>query len=305
MDENNQVNFIAIEGVIGAGKTSLAKKIKERLKAELILEQFDVNPFLEKFYGDRKRYAFQTQMFFLINRYKQQQELNQENLFTEFLVSDYLFEKDRIFAYLNLNGEELKLYESIFPLLSRNLRKPDLVIYLQSGVERLMYNIKKRSRKIERNLTRSYIEELSDAYNHFFFRYTTTPLLIVNSTDIDFVSSDSKSVPEGLKIEVRDQNGKVMSSTNTDKNGIFRFKNTLNRSQEGRLKMIMEFIFYVVLFYIIIKSLNALVRWWNTPGMKKKQTTNQGESNSSYSKYKDVEEAEFTEIKTDHKKEKA
>ena len=169
MNETNQVNFIAIEGVIGAGKTSLAKKIKEKLNAELILEQFDVNPFLEKFYGDRKRYAFQTQMFFLINRYKQQQELNQENLFTEFLVSDYLFEKDRIFAYLNLNGEELKLYESIFPLLSRNLRKPDLVIYLQSGVERLMYNIKKRSRKIERNLTRSYIEELSDAYNHFFF----------------------------------------------------------------------------------------------------------------------------------------
>ncbi len=191
MDENKQVNFIAIEGVIGAGKTSLAKKIKEKLDAELILEQFDVNPFLEKFYGDRKRYAFQTQMFFLINRYKQQQELNQENLFTQFLVSDYLFEKDRIFAYLNLNGEELKLYESIFPLLSRNLRKPDLVIYLQSGVERLMYNIKKRSRKIERNLTRNYIEELSDAYNHFFFRYTTTPLLIVNSTEIDFVNSEN------------------------------------------------------------------------------------------------------------------
>ena len=89
MDENNQVNFIAIEGVIGVGKTSLAKKIKERLDAELILEQFEANPFLEKFYGDRKRYAFQTQMFFLINRYKQQQELNQENLFTQFLVSDY------------------------------------------------------------------------------------------------------------------------------------------------------------------------------------------------------------------------
>lgn len=190
MDENNQVNFIAIEGVIGAGKTSLAKKIRERLNAELILEQFEANPFLEKFYGDRKRYAFQTQMFFLINRYKQQQELNQENLFTQFLVSDYLFEKDKIFAYLNLNGEELKLYESIFPLLSRNLRKPDLVIYLQSGAERLMLNIRKRSRKIERNLTRSYIEELSEAYNHFFFRYTATPLLIVNSTDIDFVNSE-------------------------------------------------------------------------------------------------------------------
>jgi deoxyadenosine/deoxycytidine kinase len=191
LDEKKQVNFIAIEGVIGAGKTSLARKIKERLNAELVLEQFEANPFLEKFYTDRKRYAFQTQMFFLINRYKQQQELNQENLFTEFHVSDYVFEKDRIFAYLNLNGEELKLYESIFPLLSRNLRKPDLVIYLQSGVERLMYNIKKRSRKIERNLTRSYIEELSEAYNHFFFRYTATPLLIVNSTEIDFVRSEA------------------------------------------------------------------------------------------------------------------
>jgi len=190
LDENKKVRFIAIEGVIGAGKTSLAKKLKEKLNAELILEQFEVNPFLEKFYGDRKRYAFQTQMFFLINRYKQQQELNQENLFTEFLVSDYVFEKDRIFAYLNLNGEELKLYENIFPLLSRNLRNPDLVIYLQSGVERLMYNIKKRSRKIEKNLTKNYIEELSEAYNHFFFRYTTTPLLIVNSTEIDFVNSE-------------------------------------------------------------------------------------------------------------------
>jgi len=191
LDKKKQVNFIAIEGVIGAGKTSLARKIKERLNAELVLEQFEANPFLEKFYAERKRYAFQTQMFFLINRYKQQQELNQENLFTEFHVSDYVFEKDRIFAYLNLNGEELKLYESIFPLLSRNLRKPDLVIYLQSGVDRLMYNIKKRSRKIERNLTRSYIEELSEAYNHFFFRYTTTPLLIVNSTEIDFVRSEA------------------------------------------------------------------------------------------------------------------
>jgi deoxyadenosine/deoxycytidine kinase len=146
---------------------------------------------LEKFYSDRRRYAFQTQMFFLINRYKQLQELNQENLFTEYIVSDYLFEKDKIFAYLNLNGEELKLYESIFPLLERNLRKPDLVVFLQSGVERLMYNIKKRSRKVERNLTLNYIEELSEAYNHFFFRYNETPLLIVNSTEIDFVNSEN------------------------------------------------------------------------------------------------------------------
>ena len=185
---NSKTSFIVVEGVIGAGKTSLAKKIKERLNSKLILEQFDVNPFLERFYVDRSRYAFQTQMFFLVNRYKQQEELLQEELFTEHIVSDYSFEKDRIFAYLNLSGEELKLYEGLYPLLARNLRKPDLVVFLQSSVDKLMYNIKKRHRKIERALTRSYIEELSEAYNHFFFRYNTTPLLIVNSSEIDFVN---------------------------------------------------------------------------------------------------------------------
>jgi deoxyadenosine/deoxycytidine kinase len=190
LKENSAVKYIAIEGVIGAGKTTLAKKIKDRLNAELVLEQFETNPFLEKFYVDRKRYAFQTQMFFLINRYKQQQELNQENLFIDYIVCDYIFEKDRVFAYLNLSGEELKLYESIFPLLERTLRKPDLVVYLQSGVDRLMYNIRRRSRRIERNLSRAYIEELSEAYNHYFFRYASTPLLIVNSTDIDFVNNE-------------------------------------------------------------------------------------------------------------------
>ena len=112
----------------------------------------------------------------------------QEDLFTDFVVADYLLEKDRIFAYLNLNKEELKLYEGLYPLLARNLRKPDLVVFLQSSVDKLMYNIKKRNRKIERSLTRSYIEELSEAYNHFFFRYTSTPLLIVDSTEIDFVN---------------------------------------------------------------------------------------------------------------------
>jgi deoxyguanosine kinase len=191
LNSNQEVKYIAIEGVIGAGKTALARKIKEKLNAELILEQFETNPFLEKFYSDRKRYAFQTQMFFLINRYKQQETLNQENLFTDYLVSDYIFEKDRIFAYLNLSGEELKLYESIFPLLERNLRKPDLIVFLQSSVDRLMFNIKKRGRKIERNLTRSYIEELSESYNHFFFRHNSSPLLIVNSSDIDFVQNEN------------------------------------------------------------------------------------------------------------------
>ena len=190
MNQNSEIRYIAIEGVIGAGKSALAKKIKDKLNAELVLEQFEANPFLEKFYSDRKRYAFQTQMFFLINRFKQQEELKQGNLFTEYIVSDYIFEKDKIFAYLNLSGEELKLYESIFPLLERSLNKPDLIVYLQPSVDRLIYNIKKRGRKIERNITRSYIEELSEAYNNFFFRYNKTPLLIVNSTEIDFVHNE-------------------------------------------------------------------------------------------------------------------
>ena len=186
-----ELRYIAIEGVIGAGKTSLAKRIGERLSAKYVFEQFENNPFLEKFYIDRKRFAFQTQMFFLINRFKQQQELHQEDLFSEHLVCDYIFEKDRIFAYMNLSKDELNLYESIYPLLARALRKPDLVIFLQSSTDRLVYNIKKRNRKIERALTRNYLEELSEAYNHFFFRYNSTPLLIVNSSDIDFVSSDN------------------------------------------------------------------------------------------------------------------
>jgi deoxyguanosine kinase len=188
---NEEIRFIAVEGVIGAGKTALAKKLNTKLEAKLVLEQFETNPFLESFYNDRKRYAFQTQMFFLINRFKQQEELIQDDLFTDYTVCDYIFDKDKIFAYLNLSAEELKLYEGLFPLLSRNLRKPDLVVYLQSSLDRLMFNIKKRSRAVERNLTKSYIEELSDAYNHFFFRYNSTPLLIVNSTEIDFVNNDN------------------------------------------------------------------------------------------------------------------
>src|SRR3989339_1664482 len=138
----SEIRYIAIEGVIGAGKTSLAQKLCDKLGANLILEQFEENPFLEKFYDDRKRYAFQTQMFFLINRYKQQQQLNQQDLFSKYIVSDYIFDKDRIFAYMNLSGEEIKLYESIFPLLERDIPQPDLVIFLQSSLDRLTTNVK-------------------------------------------------------------------------------------------------------------------------------------------------------------------
>jgi len=190
LKRNTEIRYIAIEGVIGAGKTSLAKKLKNYLNAKLILEQFKHNPFLEKFYDNRRRYAFQTQMFFLINRYKQQEEIKQGDIFNNYIIADYIFEKDRIFAYLNLQSDELKLYESIYPLLAKNVVKPDLVIYLQSKIDRLMYNIKKRGREIEKNITRSYIEELSEAYNNFFFMYNSTPLLIVNSSEIDFINNE-------------------------------------------------------------------------------------------------------------------
>ncbi len=185
-----ELRYIAIEGVIGAGKTSLAMKLSEKLRASLILEEFQENPFLEKFYENRRKYAFQTQIFFLISRYQQLQKLNQPDLFNHYIVSDYIFDKDRIFAYLNLSGEELKLYDTLFPLLTRNIQKPDLVIYLQSSIDRLMQNIKLRGRAFEKNLTRAYLAELSEAYNDFFFKYNETPLLIVNTTEIDFINRE-------------------------------------------------------------------------------------------------------------------
>ncbi|MCR4417407.1 MAG: deoxynucleoside kinase [Ignavibacteria bacterium] len=188
-NKRKELQYIAIEGVIGAGKTTLATLLSERLNADLVLEQFEINPFLEKFYKDRRRYAFQTQIFFLVNRYIQQQNLLQANLFKQYLVSDYIFEKDRIFASINLEGDELKLYETLASQLEKNILKPDLVIYLQSSVDRLMENIRKRDRTFERNIQRSYIEQLNEAYNHFFFAYKSTPLLIVNTNEIDFINN--------------------------------------------------------------------------------------------------------------------
>lgn len=200
--QKKEIRYISVEGVIGAGKTTLSKLLTEKLKADLILEQFEANPFLDKFYHDRKRYAFQTQIFFLLNRYQQQQSLMQSSLFAEYLVSDYIFEKDKIFAYLNLEGDELKLYETLAFQLEKNIVKPDIVIYLQASVDRLMDNIHKRNREMEKNMQRSYIEQLSDAYNHFFFMYKSTPLLIVNATEMDFLNSQ-KDLDELIKLIFR------------------------------------------------------------------------------------------------------
>ena len=183
------IRYIAVEGVIGAGKTSLTKRLGEVLSGEIVLERFEENPFLAKFYEDQHHYAFQTQIFFLLSRYRQQQELFQADLFHRFLVTDYIFEKDKIFAYLNLQDEELKLYETLVTNIEQKVPTPDLVVYIQSSVERLMSNIRHRGRDMERNMPEKYIRDLNEAYNYFFFRYKTSPLLIVNSTAIDFVGN--------------------------------------------------------------------------------------------------------------------
>lgn len=186
---NKEIRHIAIEGVIGAGKTTLAKMLAERMGGRLVMEKFDENPFLAKFYEDQEHYAFQTQIFFLLSRYKQQQELFQADLFHNYVLTDYIFDKDKIFAYLTLQDEELKLYESVLTAIEKNIPVPDLVVYLQSSVERLMANIRKRGRSYEENMSEQYIKELNEAYNYFFFRYKASPLLIVKATDIDFVNS--------------------------------------------------------------------------------------------------------------------
>ncbi len=186
MDTNRH---IVVEGVLGVGKTSLCECLAKEFGARLVLEASDENPFLEKFYHDQRTYAFQTQIFFLLNRYRQQQAIAQGDLFHRNLICDYLFAKDRIFAYLNLDENELNLYERLCSLLSETVMKPDLVIYLQASTETLMQRLHQRGRKYEKVLEPAYIERLNQAYNYYFFHYQETPLLVVNTNDIDFVHS--------------------------------------------------------------------------------------------------------------------
>jgi deoxyadenosine/deoxycytidine kinase len=189
MASTHDPGFLAIEGVIGVGKSTLSKRIAERLHARLVLEEVEENPFLEGFYKDRRRFAFQCQMFFLLSRYRQQRALGQVDLFEGRIVCDYLFRKDRIFATLNLDESEMDLYDQIWPLLERDLPRPDRVVYLQASLETLMRRIERRGRAFEQGIDPEYLRALGEAYNRFFFHYEEAPLLVVNTDAIDFVES--------------------------------------------------------------------------------------------------------------------
>ncbi|MAP70967.1 MAG: deoxynucleoside kinase [Candidatus Marinimicrobia bacterium] len=182
--------YVAIEGTIGVGKTSLANLLSEKLSAKLVLETFEDNPFLSDFYEDPERHAFQTQLWFLLQRYQQQQDLRQVDMFQNLVITDYMFVKDRLFASLNLSEKEMSLYDTVANMMERNVIHPDLVIFLQADTETLMKNIAKRGRDFEKNISEDYIDALNQVYNEYFFRYQDTPLVIINTNNIDFVNNN-------------------------------------------------------------------------------------------------------------------
>ena len=202
------VRYLAIEGVIGVGKSTLAKIVAERGNARLMQEQFEENPFLDKFYQDRRAYAFQTQLFFLLSRHKQfAEQFSQQDLFRPFTVTDHTFDKDRIFARATLDDAEMALYSRVADVLERDVAKPDFVVYLQADVEVLMQRIRKRGRHMERDIDPGYLRELIALYNEHFFRYRECPVLIVNTNSIDFVENNDdlemlldriQTVPPGI-----------------------------------------------------------------------------------------------------------
>jgi deoxyadenosine/deoxycytidine kinase len=181
------LGYVAVEGVIGAGKTALARLLAGRAGGRLVLEEFEENPFLGTFYEDRDRWAFQTQLAFLASRFKQQKALATRDLFHPHVVADYTFDKDRVFAHVTLSGDELRLYETLYGLMEPAAPTPDLVVYLRSSVDRLLHNVALRGRAYEADMDPAYLAELSAAYDRYFFHYTKSPLLIVDASRIDFV----------------------------------------------------------------------------------------------------------------------
>jgi deoxyadenosine/deoxycytidine kinase len=179
--------YIAIEGVIGVGKTTLTRLAQPVFKAEILLEVFEENPFLARFYQDRKRYGFQTQIFFLLSRYQQQHEAIPTALARGNLISDYTFDKNQIFARLNIAGDELTMYERVHNIIATKIPTPDLVVYLRAETDVLMERIALRDRSYERAIERDYIAALGDAYDEFFGRYTQAPVLMIDTNHLDFV----------------------------------------------------------------------------------------------------------------------
>ena len=182
-------HYIAVEGVIGVGKTSLCTLLSEKFGGRCLLEDFEANPFIADFYRSPREYAFKTQLFFLLSRFKQHIEMPLPDLFNSPLIVDYIFQKDRIFASVNLDDDELELYNLVCGVLETKVRVPDLVVYLQASTSRLLERIRKRGRSYERNISSEYLEALNTAYNDFFFHYSLAPVFIVNTDEIDFVES--------------------------------------------------------------------------------------------------------------------
>jgi deoxyadenosine/deoxycytidine kinase len=181
--------FLAIEGPIGVGKTILAKKLGEKLNSQLILEE-SINPFLHEFYQNRKGASFKTQLFFLVNRYTQLINFKQTSLFHSTAICDYIIEKDKIFACLHLDNQELSIYNKLYNLLVKELPQPDVVIYLQAKPDVLLHRIKRRNLTYEKNISEDYLKEVIQAFDYFFFHYKTTPLLVINTNQIDFVLNE-------------------------------------------------------------------------------------------------------------------
>ncbi len=180
--------YLAIEGVIGVGKTSLVRLLQPLFAAEGLLEVFEENPFLSSFYGDRARYAFQTQIFFLLSRYHQQRRAVPEALQRGSLIADYTFAKDALFARINLDGDELELYTNLHQALAEKIPMPDLIVYLRASTATLMQRIARRDRPYERQMAAAYIEQLNNAYDDFFAHHAYPPVLTLESGDLDFVA---------------------------------------------------------------------------------------------------------------------
>lgn len=187
----DQPDFIVVEGPIGVGKTTLSKKLAKSFGSELLLEGAADNPFMSRFYENPKAAALPTQLFFLLQRARQMQDLRQADMFNPVRIADFLMEKDRLFAELTLDEDELKLYEQVYDQLTFDVPEPDLVVYLQAPVEVLLSRIENRGIYHERLIEAAYLQRLSDAYVEFFYHYTDAPLLIVNAAEVDFVNNES------------------------------------------------------------------------------------------------------------------